>query len=209
MKNLLLADRSKLASLIRMASLVVAFASIFILFATGIRMTVDSSPSNVVTTYGPAFSFVFGGKLSSEHATYSLKAPCGICLVAFIIYVLALIVSSFGVILPMIGKDKKFVLLGIVGSLMALVASIMFLSSRRSVATALSIALLGEYSESVANTIYGCTSLEFGFIGIGVFGIIASLAFIATFFLDGTAGNAVDLIGKRMAGEKGNNGKRQ
>ena len=73
-----------------------------------------------------------------------------------------------------------------VAVVLILVSAILMFASHRSAATVLSDAILGEHSDAVTNTIYRNTSLQFGFWGVGMFGIIAIVLLLASLIFDGT-----------------------
>ena len=52
-----------IAVLIRLVVFLFLISALFVPFSTGLKMTVNSSGGDVVTTYKSAFIFMFGGEL--------------------------------------------------------------------------------------------------------------------------------------------------
>ncbi len=185
---------TKFANILRILAIVFILGSIFMPFATGLKMTVKSSSGNVVTTYRNAFSFIFGGQLVSEHITYSSKKCSALGIVGFIFLLLSLVamVVSF-IMVRKKTKLSKFILL--FALITAFSASIMMFCMHSSAASILADAITGNASDAIKNTIYKNTSLSFGFIGPAVFGLASSLMLIASFFFDGTIDKIRAVIG--------------
>jgi len=187
----------KIAIALRLISVLVIFGIFFIPFATGLKMSVVSSGGDVITTYSPAFSFIFGGKINSEHISYTAKSVSGLGITAFVFVIFSMIgICASLFIRRKNEKLSKLVLLG--GLVLLLTASIMMLSMHREAANVLADAILGEASEAVRNTIYKNTTLSFGFLGVGIFGLINCLLLIASFFFDGTVDQLRSLISSRL-----------
>ncbi len=185
---------TKFANILRILAIVFILGSIFMPFATGLKMTVKSSSGNVVTTYRNAFSFIFGGQLVSEHITYSSKNCSALGILGFIFLLLSLVamVMSF-ITVKKKNKLSKFILL--FALIAAFSASIMMFCMHSSASSILADAITGKASDAIKNTIYKNTSLSFGFIGTGIFGLTSSLMLIASFFFDGTIDKIRALIG--------------
>lgn len=169
---------------IRACSLIILFAGLFLPFANGITMTVESS-SKVVTTYHTAFSFIFGGRLVSEHATYSVK---GISVVALLAYIFLLfsclfLAASFFFIR---NRRKTAALLVLLSTIIGIASAIMVFSSHSDVARVLADSIIKGHSDSVTNTIIEHTTLGFGLLGFGVFELVAVFGEIISLFVDGT-----------------------
>ena len=184
---------AKIAIYIRLFVSALLLGALFVPFATGLKMTVKSIDANVITTYTSAFSFLFSGKLVSEHVTYQAKGISAIGLIAFIFMTVAfaLLVASFFFKKNKIGKIFILVCLGLV-----LAGSIMMLCTHRSAATVLSDAILGEHSDAVSNTVFKNTNIEFGFWGVSLFGFIAFVGLLASLFFDGTVDKVRQLLVK-------------
>lgn len=183
-KTLLKTDKGRGVGLRLIASLLLLIC-LFMPFAKGLKMTVPSSGDDVITTYGPAFSFIFSGSLISEHATYQTRGISVVGLLGFLFLLLSLVAvaSSFFFI-----KDRRktaALLIG-VSIVLGLAGSIMMLSAHQNAAAVLADALISGHSESVVNTVTKYTSLQFGFIGTGIFGLLSVVASVASLFLDGT-----------------------
>ena len=76
--------------------------------------------------------------------------------------------------------------------------SILMLCTHKNAATILADAIIGEHSEAVTATIYKNTSLEFGFWGVGMFGIISSVGLLASLFFDGTVDRIRDFLKSKL-----------
>ncbi len=185
---------TKFANILRILAIIFILGSIFMPFATGLKMTVKSSSENVVTTYRNAFSFIFGGQLVSEHITYSSRNCSALGIVSFIFLLLSLIAMVTSIIMvKKKTKLSKFLLL--FALITAFSASIMMFCMHSSASSILADAITGNASDAVKNTIYKNTSLSFGFIGTGIFGLASSLALIISFFFDGTIDKIRTAIG--------------
>ncbi len=188
---------AKFANILRILAAVFLIGSLFMPFATGLKMTVKSSSGNVVTTYSNAFSFIFGGQLVSEHVTYTAKSCSVLGIIGFIFLLLSLVAmgASFFTAKKK-AKLSKIILL--VALIMAFSASIMMFCMHSSASSILADAITGKASDAIKNTIYKNTSLSFGFIGPAVFGLASSLMLIASFFFDGTIDEIRAAIGARI-----------
>ena len=185
---------ARFANALRILATAFILGSVFMPFATGLKMTVKSSSGNVVTTYGNAFSFMFGGQLVSEHVTYSSKNCSVLGIIGFIFLLLSLVamVASFITAKKKAKLSKSILLFALIA---ALSASIMMFCMHSSASSILADAITGNASDAIKNTIYKNTSLSFGFIGPAVFGLASSLILIASFFFDGTVDEIRATIG--------------
>ena len=178
-------DFLKIANYLKLATCLILLGCCFIPFAPGLKMVVKSSSGNVVTTYSPAFSFIFGGNLASEHITYKTIGCSPLGIIGYIFIVLALVGVLVSIFTVRSNKKRSkiifFISLGL-----TLASAIMMFCMHRSAATVLADAIMGEHSDAVANTIYNNTSLQFGFLGVGIFGLLATLGLTASLFFDGT-----------------------
>lgn len=177
---------TKIGFYIRLLSLVLLLASFFCPFATGLRMTVKSSSSEVISNYGPAFSFLFGGNLVSEHVTYQNSAISVLPFVSFLLLCLGFILLLVSLIFVLKKKRIPSIILATLSAVIVLIAGIMLLCSHRQLSDCLADAIIGEKNEAVRNTIYEHTSLQFGILGTGIFSIFSSIGIFVSFFVDGT-----------------------
>lgn len=184
---------AQIAIYIRLFVSALLLGALFVPFATGLKMTVKSGDNSVITTYKSAFSFLFSGKLVSEHVTYQAKGISVIGLIAFILVVAAFVLS---VVSFFFRKNKLGTILVLVCLGLVLAGSIMMLCTHRSAATVLSDAILGEHSDAVSNTVFKNTNIEFGFWGVSLFGFIAFVGLLASLFFDGTVDKVRQLLVK-------------
>lgn len=186
-----------IAVILRLIVLICLIGLFLIPLGTGLKMSVSSSGGDVVTTYSNAYAFIFGGKLVSEHITYTTKsvAPLGIVSISFLIASFILVLTNI-LLRKKREKLSKFLLLG--AFLLIVLASIFMLSMHREAANVLADAIVGKSSEAIRNTIYKNTSLCFGFIGVGIFGLLGSLLILVSFFFDGTIDSLRELITRRL-----------
>lgn len=175
----------KIAFIIKVVACIIITSLLFMLFGTGLEMTVKSSGSNHVTTYSNAYSFIFGGALTSEHISYKAKSVSALGIIGFILIILSLIGIIISIVLS--NKKRNVSSLSLFGSFLLIIASsIIMLSMHYSAASILANAITGNASDAVVNTIYNNTSLCFGFIGPGVFGLLSAMLIIVSYFFDGT-----------------------
>ena len=182
---------------IRLIVFLFLIGTLFIPFSTGLKMTVKSSGGDVITTYKSAFVFMFGGELISEHIKYKVTGNCVIGMVGYILIATALIL----LLVSLFSRRKKDTISRVflfVTLAFALAGSILMLSAHRSAATILADAIIGEHSDAVAATIYKNTSLEFGFWGVGMFGIISSVGLLASLIFDGTVDKIRDFLKAKL-----------
>lgn len=187
----------EIANFLRLFCCLFTFSILFMPFAPGLKMTVKSSSGNVVTTYRNAYSFIFSGKLVSEHVTYTTKNYSILGILAFVFFLLSLIAIITSLFLnKKKGKTTKSILL--VGLVLLLSASIMMLCMHSSASSILANAITGNASDAVKNTIYKNTTLLFGFVGPGIFGLINCLMIIVSYFFDGTLDEIRATIGNKL-----------
>ncbi|MCI1734789.1 MAG: hypothetical protein LKM30_03540 [Bacilli bacterium] len=163
-------------------SFALALAAVLSFFASAVRMTISSTNGDVITTYGSAYSFIFGGKVTSEHATYTFKGTNGLLLSGWILILVGLIGTASGMACVFLNKLREEARTGIflISALCEFVASLLLFSSKTSLASTLCVIIVGSYSESVANTIDSNLSLRFGVWGSGVFALLGALVLIVT-----------------------------
>jgi hypothetical protein len=159
------------------ASFALALAAVLSFFASAVRMTISSTNGDVITTYGSAYSFIFGGKVTSEHATYTFKGTNGLLLSGWILILVGLIGTASGMACVFLNKLREEARTGIflISALCEFVASLLLFSSKTSLASTLCVIIVGSYSESVANTIDSDLSLRFGVWGAGIFTLLGAL----------------------------------
>ena len=186
-----------IAVLIRLVVFLFLISALFVPFSTGLKMTVNSSGGDVVTTYKSAFIFMFGGELISEHIKYQVTGNCIIGIVGYVFIAIALILLLISIFTRK-QKDKLSKVFLFSTLLFALVGSILMLCTHKNAATILADAIIGEHSEAVTATIYKNTSLEFGFWGVGMFGIISSVGLLASLFFDGTVDQIRDFLKSKL-----------
>lgn len=164
------------------ASLALTLAAILSFLASAVRMTISSTNGDVITTYGPAYSFIFGGKVASEHAAYTFKGTNGLLLSSWILILVGLIGTASAMACAFSNKLREEARTGIfvISALCEFVASLLLFSSKTSMANTLCVIIVGSYSESVANTINSNLSLRFGVWGSGIFALLGALVLIVT-----------------------------
>ena len=140
---------------------------------------------------------MFGKELVSEHVTYANTSVSVIGIVAFSLLASTVVLLIASILLK---KKKENVgkALGILSVLTAITTSVLFLCLHKSTSTILADAIVGSHSDAIAKTIYKNTTLDFGFWGVGMFGIIASVCLILSLFFDGT----VDKIRRVLSSSK-------
>ena len=89
------------------ASFALALAAVLSFFASAVRMTISSTSGDVITTYGSAYSFIFGGKVTSEHATYTFKGTNGLLLSGWILILVGLIGTASAMACAFLNKLKE------------------------------------------------------------------------------------------------------
>jgi len=178
------------------ASFALALAAVLSFFASAVRMTISSTNGDVITTYGPAYSFIFGGKVASEHVTYTFKGTNGLLLSGWILILVGLIGTASAMACAFLNKLREEARTGIflISALCEFVASLLLFSSKTSLASTLCVIIVGSYSESVANTIDSNLSLRFGVWGSGLFTAISSLFLSAFLIKSGSLPNLANCI---------------
>lgn len=172
----------KIALTVRLLSIIILVGIMFIPLGIGLKMVVPSSVGDVITTYKTAYTFIFGGKLISEHINYQTITTSTQGLIAFIFF----ITSILFLIISFFVKKKISFFMPLFSTLFILIASVLMLSIKQSASNVLADAIVGEISESVRTTINKNTHLQFGFIGIGVLGLLTDLFLIISLFFDGS-----------------------
>lgn len=176
---------TNMALLFRLFVLLFLLGAVLSPFAPGLKMSVGSGGGNVVTIYKPAFSFLFGGSISTKHVTYSTIGISVIGLVGYLFSVIALIFLVLSETLFKKSSTKRIVF-GMVSLLLVFASSIIMLSIHKSAATVLADAIMGTHNDTVSKTIYNNTSIQFGFYGVSIFGFLATLLQMMSLFFDGT-----------------------
>jgi hypothetical protein len=169
------------------AIIALMIAALLSLLASAVRMTIQSSSGDVITTYGPVYSFIFGGKVVSEHTSYVYKGVNGLLLSGWILIVLGFIGTISAFVCMLMGKLKEETRTAIffISSILVMVAAILMFSSKYQLAESLCMIITGTKSPSVVNTIDSNLSLRFGVWGSGVFALFSSLALIVVLFQRG------------------------
>ena len=165
----------------KLIGIIFLIGCLFIPFAPAITLISET----ISKTYGSAFVFMFGGNIATQSITYKARGVSVLALISFI-----LILISFGLIIASLFLNKKKPTISkwllFVGSVIILVSSIMFLCAHRSISNVLADALISSHSDTVSQTIFNNTKLEFGIYGISIFGFISSLSLLASLIFDGT-----------------------
>ena len=173
----------KLEGLINICKLV-SLALIIECLLVPLSSAITLKTGDVSKTYGSAYSFIFGGTISTTNISYSVKGVSPIGLIAFILLILATIIllASF------FYKKGKFSKswFTFASFLLVLTASILFLTIHRNFASILASALTKSTSNAVQNTIFNNTTLNFGVWGVPFFGFIACFIFLVSLILDGS-----------------------
>lgn len=166
-------------------------ASLLSFFASAVEMKIQSSSGDVITTYGTAYSFIFGGKIVSEHIAYNFKGPDGLLLSSWILILLASADIAIALLLfPSKKISKETTACScLFGAVLNIVASIILFSSKTELAKILCSLFTGSNSESVLNTIYGNIQLQFGIWGAAIFSIFSCLILIVTLAKNGMLEN--------------------
>lgn len=149
--------------------------------------------SSVSKTYGPVYSFILNKPIITENISYKPLGISYITLMAFIF----LIISSICIILSFaFYKIKRYIpqLFILCSSLLVLVASILFLSSHKSLSIILATTLIGENNEAITTTIYNNSHIEFGIFGPSIFGFLSSFLLMASLIFDGTFDKIINKI---------------
>lgn len=177
-------NRLKICFCLRVIALLFILGALITPFAPALKMVVNSGGGSVITIYSPAFSFIFGGKLSNGRITYNTIGISIIGLISFILVLLAFLflLSTFIPYVKTKFSSTFFLFLIII---MLTTSAILLLTVHKSAATVLTGAITQNPSPSVINTIYKNTSLQFGFYGISIFSLLASLLLIMSLFVDG------------------------
>lgn len=180
---------SKIALLTRIVSLVLLSVCFVIPLCPAITMT----SGGVRKTYGSCYSFMFGGKLTTNNISYAARGISELALAGFIILIASLLIlcSSFFIKDAVVKKPMAV----FVGSVMIIVASIIFASLHKSISSVLADSLIGGHSDAVSNTIYNNTYMEFGTWGITLFGFLSSFLLLASLLFDGTFDRVRSKIG--------------
>jgi hypothetical protein len=181
-------------------SLALTLAAILSFFASAVRMTISSTNGDVTTTYGSAYSFIFGGKVTSEHATYTFKGTNGLLLSGWILILAGLIGTASAMACAFLNKLREEARTGIflVSVLCEFVASLLLFSSKTSLASTLCVIIVGSYSESVANTINSNLSLRFGVWGSGIFALLGALVLVVALAKSGSLSALLSLIKEQV-----------
>lgn len=168
---------------LRIVSLFICFGALFVPFAVGLKSTVSSESGSVITEYGPAFSFLFGGKISTGRTSYNAS---GTAIVGTVAYAF-LICAAIALIAYLFIRRKnfaKYILLG--AAVSVFVASIMMLCSQESAATVLADSIMGRRVDSVVLTMKRMANLQFGFWGVSLLGFFSGTFLLSSFVFDGS-----------------------
>ncbi|HHT66985.1 MAG TPA: hypothetical protein GX010_01990 [Erysipelotrichaceae bacterium] len=180
------ANFSVIALITRIVVFALLVGTLFVPFSNGLKMTVEVPIlGNVVSTYKPAFAFMFGGELVSENATFEVLNVSAIALIGYLLIAIsaALLLVSF-----ILKNNKKMVggILLFAAFACVLTGSILMFCSHESLAAVLAGAMIGgEPSANEINTALRNTTLEFGIWGVGMFGIISAVGLVVSYVFDG------------------------
>jgi len=160
-----------------LAALAFSIGAVFSFFASAVRMDVKSSSGDVITTYGPAYCFIFGGEIVSEYTSYSFKGPNGMLLSAWILMIVGLLGIAVATLFSFFSKlrEETRTSIFLFGALCEGTASILLFSSKTALAKSLCVIFLGSCSENVANTIRSNLRLQFGVWGTGLFALFSAI----------------------------------
>lgn len=172
-----------LAFSLRIFSLALCLGSLFVPFAIGLKSVVSSDSGSIVTNYGPAFAFIFGGRIDTGRVTYNTIGVSTPGIVAYLLCGLSFValLASFAIRKRVASKWTVFG-----ATLGVLVSSIIMLCAHESAATVLADSIIGRRSDSVVATMIRNTSLQFGFWGFALFGFFVVVMLLASFIFDGT-----------------------
>lgn len=170
----------RIAKICKFAAIVLLLLSFLIPLLPAITLT----SGDVKKTYSSAYSFIFGGSISTTNISYSTKGVSGLCLAGFILLVLATIT----LVLPIFFKELKFPksVFTLASALMMIVTAILFACAHRSISNLLADALISGHSDSVSNTIYNNTSMNFGIWGVSLLNFISSFTLLVSLVFDGS-----------------------
>lgn len=166
-----------IACLLSLAFLIVCC---FLPFASGLTMTSGSTGRS----YGPAFSFFFGGKLTSGPATYQTKTNAVLPLLGYIFILLSVLLLLLSFLKFKSNRIRPLFRLS--SLLLTLTFSILMICSHRSLSDVLADALLSSHSDAVSKTIYERTSMDFGIYGVSIFGFLSSISSFVSLLFDST-----------------------
>lgn len=169
----------KIAKICKCASFTLILLSFLIPLFPAITLT----SGEVKKTYYSAYSFIFGGKITTN-ISYSARGISIICLVAFVLLVLATIILVFPLFFKKLSIQKSFFTL--VSFFFAIIVAIMFACAHKSISNVLADALISGHSDSISNTIYNNTFVNFGIWGVSLSSFISSFLLLASLVFDGS-----------------------
>ena len=164
---------------------IVSFLIIAVCFLCMSLSAITMVSGETTKTYGPAYSFIFEGTIKTNNISYKANGMSFSVLAAFIMLVLSIVAISVSFMNK--GKEKYIPQwLVLISAMLALVASIVLLSSHRSLANVLADTLIDGHSEAVTTTIYNNSKIEFGIWGPAVFGFFSTFLSLVSLLFDGT-----------------------
>lgn len=154
-------------------------------FLIPLSSTITLKSDGTTKTYSTAYSFIFGGTISTTNITYKAHSVSGIGIAYFALMLASIcaLLSSFFI------KDGKKGLskwLTFGSGISSIAFSILALCSHKSFSNILADALIDGHSESVSKTIFNNTTMQFGVWGVAIFGFIAAFLILASLLFDGT-----------------------
>ncbi len=153
-------------------------------FLTPLAPAITMVSGNVEKTYGSAYSFIFGGNISSLNASYSTRSFSVISLVAWILLLIGLVILVLSCFIRK--KNVKSTLLLLLVFVFFITSSILYLCSHRSLANVLSDSLIKSHSDAVSTTVYNNSRIEFGVYGTAIFGFLAASSLFVSLLIDGS-----------------------
>ncbi len=170
--------QNKIVNLLKLLSILFVLCS----FLTPLAPAITMVSGDAKKTYGSAYSFLFGGIISSKNASYSARSLSVISLVAWILLLLGFLLFMFSYFV------KKRKVLSTLSLLLVFVlfitSSILFLCSHKILATVLADALIKGHSDAVSTTVYNNSRIEFGIWGTSMFGFLAAATLFVSLIID-------------------------
>ena len=179
----------KIAFTTRVLAGVIAIICLLIPLCPAITM----SSGDVKKTYGPCYSFIFGGMINSTNISYSSKGFSGLALAGFIIISIALLLLIMSFCIQ--DKTIKRPVLTFVSAISFIAGAIIFASLHKSVSNVLADSLINGHSDAVSKTVFNNSNMEFGSWGVSLFGFISSFLLLSSLLFDGTFNKIRSRIG--------------
>lgn len=152
-------------------------------FAIPFGPAITMNSGKVHKTYGSSYAFIFGGKISTDNIAYSLREITGLGLAGFILLSVAIILLTISFFIH--NQNLKHITIFIV-SILILISAVLFLNLHKSISNILADALIKGHSDTVSNTVFNNSKMEFGTWGVSIMGAISDFCLFASLFFDGS-----------------------